>query len=76
MRRRCPACINSRVGDTAYLNSEIDIPLKVVKFNLDAKKRKNMFVFLFLYNVDIVAFVLFVEIYKNISVAKRFLGSV
>ena len=27
-----------------------------------------MFTSLFLYNVDIVAFVLFVEIYKNISV--------
>ena len=58
------------------MNSEIDIPLKVVKFNLDAKKRKNMFVFLFLYNVDIVAFVLFVEIYKNISVAKLSLSSI
>jgi len=35
-----------------------------------------MFTSLFLYNVDIVAFILFVEIYKNISVAKLFLSSV
>jgi len=34
MRRRCQACINSRGIHTAY-NSDIDIPLKVVKFNLD-----------------------------------------
>jgi hypothetical protein len=39
-----------------------------------AKKKlnswKNIFTSLFLYNVDIVAFILFVKIYKNISVAK------
>ena len=35
-----------------------------------------MFIFLSLHNVDIVAFVLFVEIYKNISVAKLSLSSI
>jgi hypothetical protein len=33
---------------------------------------KNIFTFLFLYNVDINVFILFVEIDKNISVAKPF----
>jgi hypothetical protein len=32
-----------------------------------------MFTSLFLYNVNIIAFILFVEIHKNISVAKDFL---
>jgi len=35
-----------------------------------------MFTSLFLYNVDIFAFILFVEIYKNISIAKLFLSSI
>jgi hypothetical protein len=36
----------------------------------------NMFTSLFLYNVDIVAFILFVEIYKNISVANKILSNI
>ena len=35
-----------------------------------------MFTSLFLYNVNIIAFILFVEIHKNISVAKDFLDSI
>ena len=35
-----------------------------------------MFISLYLYNIDIVAFILFVEIHKYISVAKPFLSSI
>ena len=67
------------------MNSDFDIPLKVVKFNFDLsvlqrrclkwilkfskneiKQLKEHIYLLFLYNVDIVAFILFVKIYKKI----------
>ena len=59
----------------AYFNGVVGNGFK----NLTKKKInnwKNMFTSLFLYNVNIVAFILFVEIHKNISVAKHFLDSI
>jgi hypothetical protein len=38
----------------------------------EIKQLKEHIYLLFLYNVDIVAFILFVKIYKNISVANLF----
>ena len=63
------------------MNSNIDILLKVVKFNLDhsvLQRRCSKRILKFnkkeikqlTEHVVIVAFILFVEIYKNISVAK------